>query len=275
MEPGQQPTAVYPHSTDGAKWASGLVLRGDDFAQLNALSKARARKPDVVLVEVPAKSWDQITRRSRLQDMLGGSSVRNVWWVPIVPEGGSAQGAVAGSDSAKWSSFGKALQDTRNGSSVVRLNMDSLAGVDAASRSKAWQSAAAAIKSSAPGALVEWVVPAGVTLADVKAEYPGDDVVDMISVDLVRSANATWVDQVNRDGGLNDLSGWAASRSKTLSLHWSLGDQGNASSADAWVQNVHDWIARQRSAGVLAYEAYGELRKMADSSGAATYRRLF
>ncbi len=154
MEPGQQPTAVYPHSTDGAKWASGLVLRGDDFAQLNALSKARARKPDVVLVEVPAKSWDQITRRSRLQDMLGGSSVRNVWWVPIVPEGGSAQGAVAGSDSAKWNSFGKALQDTRNGRSVVRLNLDSLAGVDAASRSKAWQSAVAAIKSSAPGALV-------------------------------------------------------------------------------------------------------------------------
>lgn len=250
-------------------------MKGDDFAHLNAVTKARSRKPDVVMVDVSAKSWEQITRRSRLQDMLGGSPARNVWWVPIVPEGGSTQEAVSGSDAPTWSSFGKALKETRNEKAVVRLNMDALAAVDGKQRANAWRAAAQGIKASAPGVLVEWVAPAGATLDAVKAEYPGDDLVDMVSINLVRSARTSWVEEVSRDGGLSDLTSWAAARSKTVSLQWSLGDQGGAPGADAWVQNVHDWLARQRSAGVLAYEAYGELRSMSDSAGAAAYRRLF
>lgn len=271
----QQPAAVYPDTSARTGWASGLVLEGEDFAQLNAVAKARGRKPDVVLVSVPARSWGHLVRPSRLQSILGGSKVRNVWSVPIVPSGESTSGAATGANASKWESFGKALLSTKNNTAVVRLDMGRLPTSDPEAQARAWRTAASGIKSVAPDVLAEWVVPAGADMAAVEAAYPGDDFVDMISVNLVRSSSVTWVDQVNSSAGLNDLAAWARSHSKTLSLNWSLGDQGRAPGADAWVQNVHDWLARQRADGVLAYETYGESRKVMESTGAIVYRKLF
>lgn len=202
------------------------MLQGGDFAQLNAVAKARGREPDVVFVPVPARNWDQLIRPSRLQSVLGGSSVRNVWSVPIVPSGESDSGATTGADKPKWEAFGRALLSTKNNQAVVRLDMHALAKADPQSQVRAWRSAASGIKSTAPDVLVEWAVPAGGDMASVEATYPGDEFVDMVAVDLVRSASLTWVDSVNAPGGLNDVAAWARAHSKTLSLNWSLGDQG-------------------------------------------------
>lgn len=280
MNPRPAPTGgpavspVYPDQGISGKWASGLVLHNDDFAQLMSITNARGRKADVLTVALPAKSWSELTKPSPIQEQLGKTEERKAWIVPIVPADADAQAAVQGGYREEWTKFAQALKASGNESSIIRIDMSALADATPAQRVSAWRAAAAQIKAAAPQVLLEWDMPVGGSPRLWAAEFPGQTYVDIVGLSLTRT-DTPWVQQLNAPGGVSAQAAWVQSRKEPFSVHWSLGDKGGAPGADAWVQNVHDFVARQAQNELLAYEVYDESRPAAQTLGAQTYRQLF
>lgn len=265
---------VYPDREIGGKWASGLVLHNNDFAQLMSITNARGRKADVLTVTLPAKSWNELTKPSPIQEQLGKTDERKAWVVPIVPADADPQAAIHGGYREQWKKFAESLKASGNQTSIVRVDMSALANATPAQRVSAWRATAAQIKAAAPQVLMEWDMPTGGSPREWAAEFPGQTYVDIVGLSLTRT-DAPWVQQLNAPGGVSAQAAWVQSRQKPFSLHWSLGDKGGTADADAWVQNVHDFVARQAQNELLAYEVYDESRPAAQTLGAQTYRQLF
>lgn len=268
---------MYPDkSLNGTKWASGLALSDGDYAQLQAITHARGRKPDVISMTLSPQNWGDYSSPASKTGLaqLGKSAARKSLTVPVLPvAGGEATTAAKGGYAAEWEEFGRALVASGNGESIVRINADKMGG-SLSDRAAAWRFAARQIKSSAPKVVLEWPVPNSIPEKDWEALFPSPDLVDLIGIDITRTGQP-WVMQMNAESGISQKFQWASRKGKAVAVHWTLGSDGAETGADAWVQNVHDLLARKAQEGVLAYETYSETRALSRSKGAQMYRQLF
>ena len=142
----------------------------------------------------------------------------------------------------------------------------------------AFRAAVIAIRRQAPLVLVDWNVSFRQTKVDWRLGYPGDDVVDIISMDVYDYV-ASWADL--RDGvcGLQELRTFAAERGKAEAFpEWGVHRAGGGDSP-AFVRNMHSWI----QAGSVLYQAYWNHSDVGAAIfgtvdaplAAAEYRKLF
>lgn len=115
----------------------------------------------------------------------------------------------------------------------------------------AFRAAVAAIRRNAPACRIDWCVSYRQTKIDWRLGYPGDDVVDIISMDVYDWVSS-WQDL--RDGvcGLRELREFASARGKLEAYpEWGLNSSGNGDNA-SFVANMAAWF----KLGNVLYQGY-------------------
>jgi hypothetical protein len=115
------------------------------------------------------------------------------------------------------------------------------------------------MKRVAPGLRFEWCISCRATPktgVDWREGYPGDDVVDIVSMDVYDEWTPTWEEKVNGGAGLHEFRAFAIAHDKPEAYpEWSCStsSHGNGDNA-AFIQHMANWFA-ERPGGVL-YQAY-------------------
>jgi hypothetical protein len=89
---------------------------------------------------------------------------------------------------------------------------------------------------------------------DWTSAYPGDDVVDIVSMDVYDQYNHSWDEILNGKGGLRDFRKFARAHDKPEAYaEWSVSNS-SAGHGDnqAFIKNMHDWF----ESGNVLYAAY-------------------
>ncbi|WP_168582977.1 glycoside hydrolase family 26 protein [Gephyromycinifex aptenodytis] len=273
--------ALYPDVPSpraGSTWASGTHLRVDSPAA------APGRPNDVVVATVQAPSWDSL-RQAEVVDRLPTARGRAVISAPLLPEhGASLQQCVNGEYDQAWDSFAARIAAAGIQSPVVEIgagmNVEGRPfSADPAAFASCYRRAAGAVKKALPQAQLQWTVSlgsrAGMPQDSVLRAWPGADVVDVVGVQALDIQ--PWAQQVNGDFGLNYWAGFAARNGKRIAVsQWGIHPSVPTSLANAaYVQNMHDWLARTAEKGALAYDAYTAPAYAQGRPADEAYRALF
>lgn len=158
--------------------------------------------------------------------------------------------------------LGQALQSTGHGDAYVRpgweFNLGGMGwswtvdqiGYDA--YKKGFRDSINGFRAGAPGIKAEWNPNAGTKgFAHATKAYPGDDVVDVVGVDVY---NWTYEDSWNADGDLNDYLAFAKQHGKKMTLpEWGVhgGSDGKGDNAD-YIKQMLTWINKNKDTVVMA-----------------------
>ena len=123
----------------------------------------------------------------------------------------------------------------------------------------AWRRIVSIMRSAAPGLRFEFnisnLATRGSTGAKWTAGYPGDDVVDVISMDIYDHWH-TWSTMVNGDAGLKEMRDFAIARNKPEAYaEWAVVTNSNGHGDNAgFVRAMSSWMAGRP--GKVLYQAY-------------------
>ncbi len=156
-----------------------------------------------------------------------------------------------------------------------------------------WARTVRAMRSQ-PGAdfVFDWTVNAGYRPIPLEAWYPGDDVVDIVGIDLydhtaspsihARPGGRRWSDQVNQPGSLSAVTAFARRHGKPISIpEWGLAKPGEWRGGMGDNPDFVRRIARVVRTTPTAYSSYFEsptgdtLQLSRAPRSAAAYRALF
>jgi hypothetical protein len=266
----------------GLAWRSGTVPQG-----FTCLAQLRSRAMDAIVTFVPDD-----------QGFAGMASfLANAYWrgqakkaplavvsLPLLTDDTKGQfgPCAAGAFDASWRQIGANLNAAGAQGLVVRLGWEANIGskshpwgVDSAdqvaSYKACWRRAAAQIKSTAPGVLLEWTSAKKTSNTALKVLdiNPGDDVVDIWGVhyydsDPLKNTQAIWDKYYNLtyNGGPWGLGAWltaATQHGKKLAVsEYGVWQQGTLTAAQAddpvYVDNMYRFF--RANAANVAYESY-------------------
>lgn len=217
--------------------------------------------------------------------------------VAILPSGRQRLGAGAKGDyDAHWDKFGAGMVSAGCADATLRLGWEFnglfypwAAGGQEAAYAAYWRRIVERLRA-VPGSsfAFDWSVLAGNANADVEAAYPGDDVVDIISLDAydtsqLRTPDDRWEDQLDRPYGLRWHEQFAARHRKRLAFsEWGVvvrpNDSLGGGDAPAYIEHMIDWIRSHDVAYAIyfdvdARDAAHRLSKGRFPQAAAAFRR--
>jgi hypothetical protein len=281
--------------------------RDDTITQYEAFGAWIGRKVMYRVVFCDMSSWDGIaspwflgTTRLWLESDPGRIEVITV---PLLPRGeeGNFTAVTSGAHDREFRSFAEKIQSRGMASRViVRLGWEgngdwypwAYASNPAGYRA-AFRRAVQVMREVAPALRFEWCVTARASRRGGPAGwtegYPGDDVVDIISMDVYDEYQPTWEGLRDGEAGLREFREFAMARGKPEAYpEWgcsvNAGAQGGGDNAE-FVQQLADWF-QGRPGGVL-YQAYWNVStggpnaaifgvaSLPVPNAAAAYRRLF
>ncbi len=257
----------------GQGWASGaypgLTI---DQAAADQFAAYRGRALDVVDVFQSRDNWDKIANSTWSTDVYKGFPGRLVIGLPLLPDNltaSSMPALAAGAFDSYFKSFAANLAANGRGNSIIRLgwefngNWFSWAATNPAVYIAAFRRVVGDLRSAAPGLLIDWNGNLGYSQVghDPFTElYPGDDVVDIVGVDIYDNKynhvtdEASWQQVKAGDHGLDAWDAFAVAHGKKFSVpEWGLDDQGPGDNP-YFIQKMHDWFAANASS--LAFECY-------------------
>jgi hypothetical protein len=262
------PWAVLP-------WKSG-VHYGNEPPSYDAFAKFRGRPLDIVTLYPERDAWAGITNPSWWFDNFEDYPARLVLSQALYPNEppalGNNQDCAAGMYDAEWKKLGSFLA-LRGPDTIVRLGWgpndpthEWRSDADPAAFIACFRRIVAAIRSTAPSVLIDFsfdpvpsTVPASGNPYDL---YPGDDVVDIIGMDLFDHLPATrtqaeWDAKCRSNLGLCTLIDFARRHNKRFSVgEWGVATCGQDPGGDNafFVEKMVETF--YLNADILAYEAY-------------------
>lgn len=280
-------------------WTSG-VHYGNEPASYREFASFRDRPIALVTLYVDRNSWQGLVNPSWWFDNFADFPARfvlNEPLYPIAPTPGNNRDCAAGMYDAEWRKLGTFL-GARAPDTIIRLGWGPTdpthewrADADPANYIACFRRIVFAVRAGAPRVQFDFSFDPLPASADPYAIYPGDDVVDIIGMDVFDREPPTrdesaWRDKCHAPLGLCTLMAFARAHQKRFSVgEWGVATCG----ADAGGDNPF-FIERMvrtfaENADLLAYEAYfddsGEdvcsslmARDLAPAARAA-YRRLY
>ncbi|WP_432509820.1 twin-arginine translocation signal domain-containing protein [Kineococcus sp. SYSU DK001] len=249
-------------------------------ATLDAFAAARGRPLDVVGDYLDGRDWDHLRTPAYLFDTYAGSAYagRLVLSLPLIPVTASLADAADGRHVDHWAQLAEGLLAHGMGSIVVRPGWEANSPVnypwsavpDPQVFRAAFGRCVGALREVAPGLRVDFCVTAAVDahavdLADV---YPGDDVVDVVGLDVydMRPTPATdaerWAWYRSAPGGLDEIARFAREHGKPVAVdEWAVASPGWGGGGDnpGFVDEVVTWLDSVHTTTGVAHEIYNEV----------------
>jgi hypothetical protein len=292
----------------GAGPALGLHAGSDDsIAQYDAFGEWLGRKVLYRVTFCDMSSWNGIASPWFLgatRDWLESDPARvEVISVPLLPKGekGGFAAVTTGRHDGEFAAFAEKLQSRRFAPRViVRLAWEGNGdwypwaySSDPAGFRAAFRHVVKTMRAVAPALRFEWCVTARASRrggpAPWTAGYPGDDVVDIISMDCYDEYHASWDALLKGEAGLRELREFAIAHGKPEAYpEWGCSTnksaRGGGDNSD-FVERMAAWFAGRP--GEVLYQAYwntasggpnaaihGE-KSVRVPKAAATYQRIF
>ena len=269
LAPGQ------PGPLSGLAWHSGVGCVRAGFEDW------RGHKIDTVTAWAPQTSWANLIKFSASLRSVGSQPMLYSMGLPMLTQETKGQFAscTSGVFDAAYTTVAQNLAAARLGNAVIRIGWEAngdwypWSAIGQTETYKACFARIAGIfKSVSPDFQIEWTMDKRGRVLPVSQLYPGDDVVDIIGVDLydrypTMPTQAAWDRQLDRTlaGGPYGLGAWmsfARSHSKPLAVpEWGInngyalgGTMGVAGDDANFVANMHAFF--KANADNLAYENY-------------------
>ena len=258
------PTSVLP-------WPSGVNANPPrDFRQWEAWV---GRPADVAVVFTSRTDWGTLTRDDwpvkdfRPENYSGLLSVAQ----PLFPPDGNEAACARGEYDHHWAAFGQTLVRNGRPDAIVRLGWEFNGRWmywhprDTETWKQCFRRAATAIRSTSPQVRIDWNMaayqdrlPNG---GDVWDAYPGDDVVDIVSIDVYdvyppSRDQETFNRQCWRPSGPCTVTGFARQHGKPFAVpEWGL-DRRNGGGGDNpfFIEKMYAFFEGNKD--ILLYEAY-------------------
>jgi hypothetical protein len=252
--------AVGPAALAAPKAVLGLHAGADlQTEQYDRFGDWLGRKVLYRVVFCDASQWDGIAHPYFLDASARWFRSDPARWevlsVPLLPESdrGNFAAVISGAHDADFRALGTELEKRGLSSrAVIRLGWEFngdwfpwSAVKDPAGYRAAFRRAARAMRETAPGLKIEWCAnrgsSGGMRWTDA---YPGDDAVDIISMDVYDQFNAGWDGIRGGDAGLDALRAFAKSRHKPEAYpEWgcSTDAHGHGDNAD-FVEHMAAWF---------------------------------
>jgi hypothetical protein len=289
--------------------ALGLHYGADDStSQYEAFGTWLGRKVMYRVVFANRTSWAEISSPWFLnvsRQWVNSDPARiEVITLPLLPttDAGDFAAIIRGEHDSKFTSFAQRVQSLGIASRViVRLGWEGNGdwypwayASDPSGYRGAFRRAVQRMRAAAPGLRFEWNVSCRASRRGGPAAwtegYPGDDVVDIISMDVYDEWISSWASMRDGEAGLNEFRNFAISHNKPEAYpEWGCSTNSSAQGGGdnpTFVENMKNWFAGRP--GQVLYHGYwntsagGPNAAVYASSGsvlvpnaASTYRRLF
>ena len=253
-------------------WVTGA--NGNYPDDVNAWSEFTGRPVDLAIVFTDRGDWYNITEA----DWPVGSFTRDDWpgelsvGQPLFAPDGDEASCARGDYDEHWAEFGRTLTKFGRGDAYVRLGWEFNGEWmywhvrDAETWKQCFRNAVTAMRSTAPDVRIDWNmsahrdrIPNGT--AGVWDVYPGDEFVDVVSIDAYDSYPASltseiWDRQCHADSGLCTVIEFARAHGKPFAVpEWGVvNDVGGGGDNPFYVQKMFETFVE--NADDLAYEAY-------------------
>jgi hypothetical protein len=270
--PGAAATTAPASAQSGLGWASGA--NGNFPADVNAWATWTGRPVDVAVVFTNRVDWPNITTASWPVGAFTRAAFPGQLSVaqPLFPQDGNEAACARGEYDSHWSQFGQTLTKYGRGDAYVRLGWEFNGSWfwwyvrDPQAWKTCFQRAVTAIRSTAPKVRIEWTMTAHQdtlphSKIDVWAAYPGDDYVDVVSVDAydfypASTDQTSWDRQCHQRSGLCTVADFARAHGKALAVpEWGVAHSNSGGGDNPFlVEKMHEFFTQ--TADILAYEAY-------------------
>ncbi|WP_226343763.1 hypothetical protein [Agilicoccus flavus] len=258
-------------------WRSGAKVDGAP-SPAREVRRRLGREPDLVAVEIPARSWSDVTRPSVVPRDLASFAGPKVVSAPLLVQAATPRACAKGAYRKHWESLATHLRPHLRGGLTVELvdvPADGETGASAKVRAGCVRDVASTLRARLPGVHLAWGIQLGGrpgdALLDPRVRWPGAASVDVISLRV--PPQTPWGRLVNDPRGLAFWSDFARAQGRRVAISdWSVpaGDRADG----AYVQDMFEWLARTARSGGLAYDVHRLTPAGADAA-ASTYRRLF
>ncbi|HEX6245617.1 MAG TPA: hypothetical protein VFZ61_32055 [Polyangiales bacterium] len=285
-------------------WTSG-VHYGNEPPSYEQFSTFRGRPLDVVTLYVDRNSWAGLVNPDWWYNNFRNYPARIVLSEPLFPVAPTTLGNIAdcalGEYDTEWRKLGTFLA-ARAPETVIRLGWgpndpthEWCAGSDPAEYISCFRRTVAAIRSTAPRVQIDFSIDPIVSNIPASGNpydlYPGDDVVDIVGMDVfdrlpALRTDADWSAKCNAPLGLCTLIAFARAHGKRFSVgEWGITTCGEQPGGDNpfFIEKMVQMFAE--NADMLAYEAYfddpgDEVCSMlyvpnVAPNARATYKRLY
>ncbi|WP_462185828.1 MULTISPECIES: glycoside hydrolase family 26 protein [unclassified Frankia] len=256
----------------GVHWVSGA--NGNFPADVNLWSVFTGRKVDLAVVFTDRQDWTNLvsagwpTQAFTRDKFPGGLSVAQ----PMFPKDGDEATCVTGAYDNYWRQFGTTLTTFGRGDAFVRLGWEFNGDWfwwyprDVETWKTCYRRTVLAIRSTAPHVRIDWNITAHrdhlpVSGQDVWDAYPGDDYIDVVSIDSYDSYPASvsktiWDRQCHLRSGLCTVIAFARAHGKKFAVpEWGLvRTTGGGGDNPYYIQKMYETFTA--NADALAYEAY-------------------
>jgi hypothetical protein len=257
----------------GLYWASGADTNSDSTT--TAWGNFRGRAAGAALEYTTRNGgWGYITSSCcQITPTDKGFTGDLIISQPFWPEGsgGSLSACASGAYNGQWQIYGTNLKNSGRANVYTRLawemngNWFEWSGTDPAGYVNCFRQVVTAIRSTDPGALIDWTINAhGSQTCGGSAYncYPGDAYVDVIGIDnydaFPPSPNQSgWDSQCAGNEGICTLFKFGRSHGKKLSCtEWATWPSNNSGGGDnpLYIQNMYNIFYANRD--LLAYETY-------------------
>ncbi|WP_232295201.1 glycoside hydrolase family 26 protein [Parafrankia sp. EUN1f] len=271
-EPAEpEPTSDGP-AAPGVRWPSGT--NANPPLDIWAWDRWTGRASDIAVIFTIRNNWQHIV----FSDWPLSNYPKSVFpgqvsvAQPLFPESGNERSCANGQYDQYWAAFGQTL--TRNGrpDAIVRLGWEYNGNWfwwhprNTETWKTCFQRAVTAIRSTAPGVLIDFNVSAHrdrmTNGDDVWAAYPGDGYVDIVSSDVYDSYPPSTTaelfdEQCNVPSGTCTVINFARAHGKKFAVpEWGLAraDRHGGGDNPLFIEKMHDLFDQNRD--ILAYEAY-------------------
>ncbi len=272
----------------GLAWHSGAWVGGGtpSTARINAFGDWRGSSADAVTYYPERGSWAQLRNSDWHVGVWDGFAGRLIYGIPLLPSDGSTTLAqvATGEHDADFRAVAQTLNRHGRGNSVVRIGWEangagwwpwSVTSSNAATYRAAFARAAGALKSVAPGLVIDFDINCGTgldgasdRLAALTQLYPGDSVVDVVGCDSYDwwqtkgPDAATFASAIapRSSPGLADVATFARNHGKGMSVpEWGLakghvGMQEGQGDDAHFIQAMYGFF--KANSDVLVYESY-------------------
>ncbi|MCK9878639.1 glycosidase [Frankia sp. Ag45/Mut15] len=258
--------------TTGVRWVSGA--NGNYPSEVNAWGTFAGRQSGLAIVFTDRRSWSGLvsagwpTSAFTRAAFPGELSIAQ----PLYPQDGNEAACARGEYDRYWSQFGTTLTTYGRADAYVRLGWEFNGGYmywhvrDVEAWKTCFRRTVTAIRSTDPAVRIDWnmnahndTLPVG--KEDVWAAYPGDQYVDIVSIDAydhypASLTQATWNKQCHLRSGLCTVIQFARDHGKKFAVpEWGVvRSAGGGGDNPFYVSRMYETFAA--NAQNLAYEAY-------------------
>ena len=214
-------------------------------SNVEAFEKWLGRSGLLALDYMPGDSWQNFTATAKWLPGYWWQYNHNrnlVWSIQLTMGDTSLAQVAAGQEDSAYRYVASQIARAQP-NAIIRIgweaNGDWFPWSAAAGRQKdyidAFRHVAAIFKAASPGFLIDWCVNFGQVKARPEQMYPGDDVVDVIGMDIYDKnpmskirPEAAWQNYLNGPYGLNWHKQFAAQHNKPMSYpEWGVGQEGD------------------------------------------------